>query len=283
MAVKQECCSVPQGRFYIGEYGGVLQKALPTGGVITPQLSLIQNAYLGATEEGKLNLEFEEPMTSNMETRGGGIGCYVKYLKSAMLEISVVCNTAESASLATFGTVREFAGGAVTGETHAVIKNATSTVSSQSKNTFIPFNRIPDPSIAYVITNIGATVTYVEGTDYTKVESGIEVLPGSTIANSVGPAYVATIVCGYTAVDTQRNDGLTVLQKNHSVFLDGFDRMSGSSRQWWFYNARGSVKTLPTKSKDVVKLDFMFMLLPDSRIPYTTNNPTSQYFHQLNS
>lgn len=283
MTVKQEGCSVPQGRYYIGEYGGVLQKALPSGGVITPQLSLIQNSYLGASEEGKLNLEFEEPMTANMETRGGGIGCYVKYLKSAMLELSVVCNTAESAAFATFGTVREYAAGAVTGEPHAVIKNATSAVSSQSKNTFIPFNRIPDPSVAYVITNIAASTTYVEGTDYIKVESGIEILPGSSIANSTGPTYAATITCSYTAVDTQRNDGLTVLQKNYSMYFDGFDRMSGASRQMWIYNARGSVKTLPTKSKDVVKLDFSFMLLPDPRIPYTTNNPTSQYFHQLNS
>ena len=143
MAVKQGYCSVPQGKFYIGAYGGTLQKALPTGGVITPQTSLIQNEYMGNTEEGKINYTLEEPQTANMDTRGAGIACYTNYVKTAMLDLSVVSNTAETSSLANFGGVREFAAGTVTDELHAVIKGTASAVSAASKNVFVPLTGSP--------------------------------------------------------------------------------------------------------------------------------------------
>lgn len=281
--VKSDCCSTPQGRFFIGDFAGVLQTAIPSGGVITPQLSVIQNAYLGMTEEAKINYELEMPEAANMETRAGGLACTNTWLKKATLDLSVVCNRAETQAMASFGSLREYAGGAVTGEMRAVIKNATSTVSAQSKNTFVPFNRVPDPSVAVVVKHQSGTPTYVAGTDYLQVEGGIEVLAGGSIASSTGPTYAATIQVDYTALDTQRVDGLTVLSKPYALFFDGFDRMSGAVRQGWIYNARGSMKSIPLKTKDMVKYDFSFVLLPDNRIPYTTSNPTSQYFHFLNS
>lgn len=283
MAVKQTDCSVPQGKFYIGDFGGSLQLALPAGGVITPQTSLIQNSYLGLSEESKINNEIEEPQVTNMDGRSGGLACYASYVKKSMLDVSVISNRAETAALANYGFLREFTGGAVTGELKTVIKNATSAVSRASKNTFIPFNRVPDPTVPYVITNVGATVTYVLGTDYLQVETGIELLPGSTVGNATAPAYAPNLACNYTALDTQRVDGLTVLSKPQSVYFDGFDRMSGASRQGWVYNAMTTVKTYPTKTKDVFKCDFSFVLLPDPRIPYVIANPTSQYYHFLNS
>lgn len=281
--VKADYCSTPQGRFFIGDFAGAIQTAIPSGGVITPQLSVVQNAYLGMTEDSKINYEIESPEVANMETRAGGVACVAKWLKKATLDISVVSNRAETQALATFGALREYATGAVTGEMHAVVKNATSAVSAQSKNTFIPFNRVPDPAVAVVIKHQSGAPTYTAGTDYIQVDGGIEILPGSTIPNSTGPTYAASFQADYTALDTQRVDGLVVLSKPFSLYFDGFDRMSGAVRQGVIYRAVGAMKSMPLKTKDTVKLDFSFDLLPDTRIPYTTSNPTSQYFHFLNS
>lgn len=281
--VQQDCCLVPQGRFFIGEYGGVLQKALPTGGVITPQLSLIQNSYLGASEDASINNELENPESANMETRGGGLTCSTFWVRKSTLDISVVCGRAEVQAMAHLGFLREYAGGAVTAEMHAVIKNAASTVSANPKSTFVPFNRIPDWSQAYSIKNVAGDTTYTLGTDYLLGEGGIEVIHGGTIASATGPTYGATFQANYVAKDTQRVDGLVVLPQPVSIYIDGFDRVSGASRVGWIYNARGTAKKVPIKGKDIVKFDFSFVLLPDPRIPYTTANPTSQYYHFLNS
>jgi hypothetical protein len=282
MAVKQDCCSVPQGKFYIGDYSGFVQPTIGAG-VLMPDLSLIRNQYLGLTEDSQINYELEEPDQANMDTRAGGLACATTYLRKAMWDVTVVCNSAETRALAALGAVREFATGAVTNEQHSIVKNPTSAVARQSRNLFVPFNYVPDPTVAYSVQNIAGTTTYVEGTDYIKAETGIEIPPTSTIADSVGPTYAPTVKFGYTRLDTQRVDGLITLSKNYAVYFDGFDRMSGSSRQGWIYNAIGSAKSIPIKSKEMVKIQFSLKLLPDTRIPYSPSSPTSQYFHLLNS
>lgn len=284
MAVKQDCCSVPQGRFFIGDWGGLKQASLPSGGVITPQTSLIQNAYLGLTDGADIKYGLEEPSVTNTDTRGAGMACYVAYLKEASLDISVLCNRAETAALATLGIVTETATGTVTGEFHTVIKNATSAVAVGARNVYVPFNYLPDPTVAPVVKDKAGTTTYTAGTDYIVVEGGIEIPPTSTISNSTGPTYDTNFQVAYTRLDTQRVDAFTKIATPQSIWFDGFDRTTGQPRSGWIYKAVGMAKSYPWKSKDIVKVDFSLKLLPDSRIAYTTgSNATSQYFHFLNA
>lgn len=282
MPVKQGCCSVPAGKIYIGEWAGGLQAALPSGGVITPQTSLVRNGYLGLTGDSAINYSFNEETLPNQDTPAGGPGCSFRDLNDATLDVQVQCNDANVGVLAMLGMLRETAAGAVTAEKHSVIKNATSVVSGASA-TFVGTNGIIDTSVAVTVTNLAATVTYVNGTDYTVSGGGIIIPASSGIPNDVGPNYTGNILINYTRVDSQRVDGLVTLPKTMSLYFDGFDKASGAIRQGTVYKVQGSAESVPIKSKAIVQIAFKFKLYADERIPANAANPTSQYFHFTNS
>jgi hypothetical protein len=280
MPVKQGCCMVPHGRFFLGEYGGNLQATFGAG-VLQPDLSVLQNQYFGLSESASINYTLEEIECANTDTRAGGLAGFTSYIKSAMFDFSVNCGTAETRALASLGAVREYASGTVTGEQHALVKNTVSAVSSVSKNTFVPLNYIPNFTVLPVVKNIAGTTTYVLGTDYNLADTGIEVLAAGTIVSGTAPLYAPTIQVDYTRADSQRMDAFLTIPKKSSILFDGFDRMSGAPLQTYIYNATGTAKANPIKATGLIKIDFSFRLQADPRIPYSPTSPTSQFFHQV--
>lgn len=277
--VKQNCCSIPSGAIFVGAWGGALQAALAAG-VYYPQLSLTMNEDAGHVDSCDIKYTLNQKSLPNKNTRAGGTACSAMWVEKANVDMKIRCGKASNMAMAMLGKNAFVASGAVTNEDHIVKKNAVQTVQPMG-NTFVPFNRIPDVTQTITVTGPGGTPTYVLGTDYLVGETGLLIPPGSSITDPTSPYATPNIRVSYTALDTIRLDGLVFTPQDVSILCDGFERSSGGQLQTHIYRARGMSDGMPVVADDFITLNMNFEILPDDRIPVTTSNPTSRYFHQL--
>jgi hypothetical protein len=279
MPIRNQSCSIPSGSIYIGPWSGLKQPTLPQG-VGYPQLALKNNDNAGTIDKCDIKYKLVEKVLANANSRAGGVACVAYWVEDCTVTMAIRSQKASNLAIALLGRNSFTASGTVTNEEHVIEKNAVNTVSPNG-SVFVPLNRIPDWSVAPVVTNLAGSTTYVLGTDYTLGESGILVPTGSTIVNASSPFTTATMRLSYTALDTLRTDALVTTPQDLSIYCDGFDRASGGQTQTWIYYAKGMVDGMPVIVDDFMNLNATFRILPDTRIPFNASAPVSQYFHQL--
>lgn len=163
----------------------------------------------GNATELNLSVETEEKSVPNKRNCGGGKVNSLTRITSVKGSITLTDFTAENLALAFLGDVDAVASGPITDESHASWGEGA-----------IPFTYLPDTDVAYVITNIGNTVTYVKGTDYEERHSGIFVLAGSAM-----PSDGTGVLCDYTKIGSEVVNAITDSSKKFRVFIEGLNEM----------------------------------------------------------
>lgn len=127
-------------------------------------------AEVGNVSELKLTTDEESKELKN-NTGGGGTYAEVKRING--VGVSMVLHDLNQVNLsrALKGTASEVVAGTVTDEVQVAYKGGLCRLAH------------PGPT-AVIVTNTGATVTYVAGTDYEVRGEGVFVLPGTTIADA---------------------------------------------------------------------------------------------------
>lgn len=125
---------------------------------------------------------------------------------------------------------------------------------------FIKLNQIPRTSVALVVTDTGASNTYVEGTDYTVGNTGIVLLETGSMVDA------AEVLISYTSEDSYSAEGITTAVKEYELFFDGLNEADSNNPVSVVCH---KIKFSPTSaleliSSDFAKLPFNFDVLKDS-------------------
>jgi hypothetical protein len=192
MALRTETY-IGRGSLYLEEIGGTTG-LLPVGNA--PELSF-------GFEEDKKNLKDYEG--------DGGADIDTVSIVSAVTG-SATLNSFSAANLAKLlrgSTTIEASGTAVTSETHTAYEDA-----------LVAFDKFFDKTIGVTVTDVGATTTFVEGTDYTVKNSGVTITSaadGGTIPDG------STIEVNYTTIESTNVEALTVSGKEYRLVFDGLN------------------------------------------------------------
>ena len=139
-------------------------------------------------------------------------------------------------------------------------------------NSFMKFAKIPDMASAVTITNTGAAVTYIEGTDYFLKNTGIFIpATGSAITDKLALEYT------YTSLESYNIQGITRAAVEYEIVFDGVnDADNGKAVAVQCHKVKFSPSSaLALISEDYGSLPMNFEVLAD-----TDKNGTSisQYF-----
>lgn len=154
---------IGKGTIYLGPYDGSA-KARPIGNCSKLELSI--------SEDKKELPDYQNP--------GGGVANSISRISAIEAGITLHDISPENLALAVFGGTSAVSAGAVTDESHTAYHGG-----------LVRLNNIPDTT-TIVVTNSGATVTYVEGTDYTVNAAGIVPLPTGAMTDG------QTVLIDYT-------------------------------------------------------------------------------------
>jgi len=184
-----------KGSIYLEEIGGATG-LLPVGNA--KDLSLAFN------EDKKEQQDYQDA--------GGAVVNTVSRVSSVVGSVTLLELTAENLQKALRGLVNTVAAGTVVSEAHTAYSGA-----------FVPFDKIADKSASITVTNVGATVTYVEGTDYSVKKNGVEVIVGGSIVDAAG------IEISYTNLKSFNVEGLKDSGREYRMQFDGLNEADSSS------------------------------------------------------
>lgn len=156
MAQIADASYIGKGEIFIGPYAG--------GSAVRS---------VGNCSELTFTHETEAKPLLDFTSAGGGKANNLERITGVTIAIKAHDVTAENLALGAFGSTTAVTATAVVDEARTAYKGS-----------LVVFANLPDTSLAIVVTNSGATVTYVEGTDYVVNNAGIYVLPGSAIADA---------------------------------------------------------------------------------------------------
>jgi hypothetical protein len=156
----------------------------------------------------ELNLAFNEDKKEqkDFEEAGGAVVDTVSRIDSVVASITALNLSASNIALALRGLVNTVVGGAVVDEPHVGDVGA-----------FIPFDLLPDMSVAPVITGAAGTPVFVAGTDYEVKNGGIVAIAGAGITAAL-PLQVS-----YTSAASFDIEGLATAGLEYKVVFDGLN------------------------------------------------------------
>lgn len=156
------------------------------------------NLSLAIGEEKQTQRNFQQP--------GGGNIASDSSITDVTASINVLSINPRIAALALRGLVTTTAGVAISAESHIAYQDM-----------FVPFNFLPDFGQTLTVTNVGATTTYVAGTDYLVRNNGIFIESTSSIADGT------EILVTYTSKDEYGIESITKSAVDYEMFFDGFN------------------------------------------------------------
>ena len=142
---------IGSGIVYIGPYDGSAKKR-----------------DSGNSSEVKLTIEKDLKEIASSRSPGGGIANSLDRVTGLAFSITMHDFTADNLATAIHGSVTAVSATTVTSEAHTAAYH----------DGLLPFDFMPDTTVAYVVKNTGATITYTLDDDYTETQSGI--IPIST-------------------------------------------------------------------------------------------------------
>lgn len=214
----------------------------------------LSSAMLQIGNCSKLELGFDEEKKEQKDytSAGGGNANVLMAISSVKASIVNHTITAESMAIGLRGTVSYQTAAAVTDEPHAVLG---------VDEEMVPFDFIPDASIAYVVKDTTATTTYDKGVDYTENGNGIQII-------ATGSIGAQTLKISYTKAASEVLEALTTSGGEYRLFFDGLNEaQSGKAVAIRMHRAKPS----PTSGLGLIGDDFSELpmeleLLSDSAI-----------------
>jgi len=183
-------------------------------------------------------------------TKPGG-GTYNEVIRISGVEVSMTIAdlSPDNLARALYGSTSAIASGAVLDEVQTAYKGA-----------FVPFDNIPDATVAPVVTDSTGTTTYVAGTDYEVRSGGIFILASGTIADA------AQIKIDYTKAVANVLEALTSGASEYELFFDGMNEArSGKSATIHIYRAKlGAAKQISLIGDDFATLESSGKVLADT-------------------
>lgn len=161
---------------------------------------------VGNCDNFTINYEEETDDMKDYQGPSGGIIATESSISDVVAELNLMSFTTENLALVMRGVINVINSEPITLEEHTANSGA-----------LIPFDKIPDSSIPYAITDSGATTTYVLGTDYTTTPSGIEVLATGSITDG------STVEVNYTCKASAQIEALAVGASEYRLYFDGFN------------------------------------------------------------
>lgn len=184
--------------------------------------------------------ELEQKTVPDYENPGGGNAEAYNRIKALKITLELKKASAKNVALALGGTLSAIAAGAVAAEPHTVYQGCLCVLDK--------------------LQNVGATLTitpdaggdpYVEGVDYIRKRAGFVPLADGDIADG------AAVKAAYTSLAGNKIESLVDLTREHRIFLDGVDEVSGEPIAPDFYR----VKLSPAKSVEWIGDDFVSLVL----------------------
>jgi hypothetical protein len=215
---------------------------------------------IGNTSKLEFAIEEDKKEQMDYENPGGGVADSVTRIKSVKLSLSVHKLSAENLALALRGASAAVTGGAVVDEAHANVQVGG----------LVVFNKTPDISVAYVVTDNAGTTTYTVGADYIVRRAGLEIPAGSTIADA------STIKVDYTALAAMKVEALTAVGEELRLVFDGVNEANGKAMLVEAFRVKpGAAKGWSLIGDDFATLEIEADVLKDETI---TTTGLSQYF-----
>ena len=232
MADMDTCCLIGRGRVYIGEY-------------ICPEPGQTNDApkrFIGNTENLQLDIS-QTTQTQTDFTVSNGTDCSVTFIDEVTLQLDVRCFNPENIALAFYGEGSAMLAQPAFSEDLAV--------PSAVDGAYIALSQLPDTSATpFVLTDTVGTVL-VEGVDYVVRNSGIELLPG----NSVAPG--STLTATYDTQGCTITELITDSQREVTLCFDGFNCVDNRPFSVTLYRVRLN----PVASLGFISDDFQTLTL----------------------
>ncbi|MCP3673708.1 MAG: hypothetical protein GY829_04465 [Gammaproteobacteria bacterium] len=211
----------------------------------------------------KLEFGFEEDKKSlqDFESEGGG----------EVDSVSIITGVTGAATLNSFsidnltkllrGTSDSDSGG---------MPSSTET-STAYHGALVLFGQLASKSVAITVTNVGATTTYVEGTDYSVKNTGILILADGSITDG------SDIEVSYTTAAQMSVEALTSSAKKYRLVFDGLNDADGGSpiRVEAFIVKLDPVSTMALITEDFAAQELTFSVIKDET---KTGAGKSKYF-----
>ena len=124
------------------------------------------------------------------------------------------------------------------------------------------FSNIPDLTAAITVTNVGATITYTEGTDYVINTAGVYITTGSTIVEA------STILIDYTKKAANVMQALVNSAQEYKMVFAGLNEaQSGKAVVLTVHRFKpGAAQNISMIGDDYASLDLPGEALSDSAI-----------------
>lgn len=172
---------------YIGK--GVVYLGLRDGTDALRNIGNVSALSFSAQEDTREMIDFQ--------AAGGGKLNELKRISGVEMQVTMLELKAANIALAVFGTASAVSAGAVSSEAHSLVKQGG----------LVSLANIPDPDQTLTVTGDGGTPSYTEGTDYTRVTAGIEIIVGGGIADDT-PIEVSYTTLAGNVVEALLNSGL---------------------------------------------------------------------------
>lgn len=200
----------------------------------------------------------------NYQQKGGGNMASASSITDVTGTINGLSIQPNTLAIALRSIVNVVAGAAQSSEAHAAYKNG-----------LVLLDEIPDIDETITVTDVGASTTYTEGTDYEVRPGGIFIIESGTIPDSVAGADNLEVT--YTSVDTFNIEGITRSSVDYELLFDGFNEAdNGKSVQVLCHKVSFSPsQALDLISEEYAALPMNFEVLSDQNVVGTGE---SKYF-----
>lgn len=180
--------------------------------------------------------ELEQKTVPDYENPGGGNAEAYNRIKSAKITLELKKVSAKNVALALGGTLTAIVAGAVAAEAHTVYQGC-----------LVVLDKLQDLDATLTVTPDAGGDAFVEGVDYIRKRAGFVPLASGDIADG------AVLKAAYTSLAGNKIEALVDLTREHRIFLDGIDEVSGDVVTPDFYR----VKFSPAKSLEWIGDDFV--------------------------
>ncbi len=230
---------------------------------IAPKSAGVQSGALlrvGNVSAASFAITEEKKEVKDYESLGGGIKDSISRISKVEGTMTIYDYSPENLALSIRGTKTAVTAGTVAAEAHNDV----------FAGSFVPFDYIPDPSVAPVVTKLPSTVL-VAGTDYSVYPTGIQLIAGGAVVNG------DDLTIGYTKNKSNVIQALVSSASEYLLFFEGLNEMDGGNPLPLRVHR---IKFSPTAglgllSDDPSTLELKFDVLSDSTI---TAPGISQFF-----
>lgn len=190
----------------------------------------------GNVEVAQVAYTEEKKSQPNFRVGGGGNYAVLNTVTGVGLGLKLLDFSKWNMALSTFGEYTEVTTGAVVAEAQTAYVDG-----------LVAFDNLPDLTVPFVVQDVTDTTTYVKGTDYTEVTSGIIPIAGGAITDG------DVLHIGYTTRESTVIQALTQSAKEYHVQIDGLnDAKQGTP----VFNDFYKVKFGPAATIDFIGADF---------------------------